>query len=91
MESRGLQITKNLLKELKQARMEGGYRTILFLSLKELLVNLIAHELRHHWQHTTPFRKGIWGSELERKKCRYICCKISQAMAKVIRYKICLF
>ena len=57
MESRGLQITKNLLKELKQARMEGGYRTILFLSLKELLVNLIAHELRHHCSIQLLFEK----------------------------------
>ena len=50
--------------------MEGGYVTILLLSLKELLVYIIAHELRHHWQHVTPFRKGTGTlcSKLEKEK-----------------------
>ena len=54
-ESKGLEITKKFLKELKQARMKAGYSTIVLLSLKEFLVYMIAHELRHHWQDVNRF------------------------------------
>jgi hypothetical protein len=32
-----------------------GYLAILYLSIEEQLVHLIAHELRHHWQYFTGF------------------------------------
>lgn len=67
-ESKGLKITKKLLKELKQARMKAGNSTIILLSLKEFLIYLIAHELRHHWQYVNPYHKYTFASELEKEK-----------------------
>ena len=67
-ESKGLEITKKFLKELKQARMKAGYSTIVMLSLKEFLVYMIAHELRHHWQDVNRFYKYTFASKLEKEK-----------------------
>jgi hypothetical protein len=58
-EKKGLPITKKTAKLLKQARIEIGHSVILYLSLEELLIRVIAHELRHHWQYVTGFVKHI--------------------------------
>jgi hypothetical protein len=58
-ENKDLPITKRTAKLLKQARVEIGHSVILYLSLEELLIRVIAHELRHHWQHVTGFVKHI--------------------------------
>ena len=69
-ESKGLEITKNLLKDLNHETMKEGYMTIILLSFKEFLLYIIAHELRYHWQHVIPIRigTGTLCSKLEKEK-----------------------
>lgn len=48
-----------LIKELKRARLQMGHSVIVYLSLDEYLVRVIAHELRHNWQAVTQYVKPI--------------------------------
>jgi hypothetical protein len=49
-EEKKLKVTKEAMKELRQARYKIGHSVILYLSFEELLIRILAHELRHHWQ-----------------------------------------
>jgi hypothetical protein len=67
-ESKGVPITKELIKELRQATMKEGNVIIVLLSSEENLVFTIAHELRHHWQYITPLGKLCNKSKIEQEK-----------------------
>jgi len=59
-EEKKLKVTKEAMKELRQARYEIGHSVIVYLSFEELLIRIIAHELRHHWQELNKnFKKKI--------------------------------
>jgi len=59
-EEKKLKVTKGAMKELRQARYEIGHSVIVYLSFEELLIRIIAHELRHHWQELNKnFKKKI--------------------------------
>lgn len=83
-EKKGIKLTKELQRELRCARIEGGYSIILYLSLEEYLVHIFAHELKHHYQQilwnssmwslwwksglTTPQKKILEKEKLRRDK-----------------------
>lgn len=55
-----LEVTRQAMKELRYARYSVGHSVIVYLSWEELLIRILAHELRHHWQHLNRnFRRKI--------------------------------
>ena len=60
-DSKGVKLQMRLIKRLQQLTLRSkgykGYLYHLWLSRTEYLVYIIAHELRHHWQHIVGFKK----------------------------------
>jgi hypothetical protein len=58
--SENIKLTNRYIKYVGQSDYkEEGYSHLVYLSLDEWIIYIIAHELQHHFQHFAGFVKGI--------------------------------